>query len=173
MDPTNSFVEEHHVLAMASDRPILMSESTPMWNSFEKLISNDVLRLSNGKFVPNYVKALDVLRNFSIRGIGASVSIMYIGHIIGERQMPQAREKLHNGAVYFLSGRRYQVYKLHLDDQNHTERGAIRRETHTSYAELISLPGDYPYYARAVVVEWPTILQPRQLYPEALLSNYF
>jgi DEAD/DEAH box helicase domain-containing protein len=84
-----------------------------------------------------------------------------IGHIIGERQMPQALEKLHDGAVYFLSGQRYQIYKLHLDDQNHTERGAIRREAHSPYAELISLPGDYPYYTRAVVVEWPTILQPR------------
>ena len=43
--------------------------------------------------------------------------------------MPQL-EELHDGAVYFLSGRRYQVYKLHLDDQNHTERRAIRHETH-------------------------------------------
>jgi DEAD/DEAH box helicase domain-containing protein len=158
-DPTNSFVEEYQVLAMACDRPILMSESTPMWNSIQKLISNDLLRLSNGKFVPNYVKALDVLRNFSIRGIGASVSIIYVGRIIGERQMPQALEELHDGAVYFLSGRRYQVYKLHLDDQNHTERRAIRHETHAPYAELISLPSDYPYYTRAVVDEWPTILQ--------------
>ena len=49
--------------------------------------------------------------------------------------MPQALEELHDGAVYFLSGRRYQVYKLHLDDQNHTERRAIRHETHTPYAE--------------------------------------
>ncbi|MGC2385958.1 MAG: DEAD/DEAH box helicase, partial [Nitrososphaeraceae archaeon] len=142
-DPTNSFVEEYQVLAMACDRPILMSESTPMWNSIQKLISNDLLRLSNGKFVPNYVKALDVLRNFSIRGIGASVSIIYVGHIIGERQMPQALEELHDGAVYFLSGRRYQVHKLHLDDQNHPERRAIRHETHAPYAELISLPSDY------------------------------
>ena len=31
--------------------------------------------------MPNYVKALDVLRNFSIRGIGASVSIIYVGHM--------------------------------------------------------------------------------------------
>ena len=77
---------------MACDRPILMSESTPCGIVFKKLISNDLLRLSNGKFMPNYVKALDVLRNFSIRGIGASVSIIYVGHIIGERQMPQKLE---------------------------------------------------------------------------------
>jgi DEAD/DEAH box helicase domain-containing protein len=158
-DPTNSFIEEYQVLAMACDRAILMSESTPIWKTIQKLISNDLLRLSNGKFVPNYVKALDVLRNFSIRGIGGSVSIVYAGNIIGERQMPQALEELHEGAVYFLSGRRYHVHKLHLDDRNQTERLTVRRGTLAPYAELISLPNDYPYYTRAIVDKWPTILQ--------------
>ena len=158
-DPTNSFIEEYQVLAMACDRAILMSESTPIWKSIQKLISNDLLRLSNGRFVPNYVKALDVLRNFSIRGIGGSVSIVYAGNIIGERQIPQALEELHEGAVYFLSGRRYHVHKLHLDDRNQTERLAVRRGTLAPYAELISLPNDYPYYTRAIVDKWPTILQ--------------
>jgi DEAD/DEAH box helicase domain-containing protein len=115
--------------------------------------------LSNGRFVPNFVKALDVLRNFSIRGIGASVSIIYAGKIIGERQIPQALEELHDGAVYFLSGRRYHVHKLHLDDRNQTERMVVRRGALAPYAELISLPDDYPYYTRAVVDKWPTILQ--------------
>jgi DEAD/DEAH box helicase domain-containing protein len=158
-DPTNSFIEEYQVLAMACDRAILMSESTPIWKSIQKLISNDLLRLSNGRFVPNYVKALDVLRNFSIRGIGGSVSIVYAGNIIGERQIPQALEELHEGAVYFLSGRRYHVHKLHLADRNQTERWAVRRGTLAPYAELISLPNDYPYYTRAIVDKWPTILQ--------------
>jgi DEAD/DEAH box helicase domain-containing protein len=159
MDPTNSFVEEYHVLAMACDRPILMSESTPMWKSIQKLISNDLLRWSKGRFIPNYAKALDVLRNFSIRGIGASVRIIYAGNIIGERQIPQALEELHDGAVYFMSGRRYHVHKLHLDDHNQTERLAFRHGTLAPYAELISLPNDYPYYTRAVIDRWPTILQ--------------
>lgn len=159
MDPTNSFVEEYQVLAMACDRAILMSESTPMWKSIQKLISNDLLRLSNGRFVPNYVKAMDVLRNFSIRGIGASVNIIYAGKILGERQLPQALEELHDGAVYFLSGRRYHVHKLHLDDNNQSEHLEVRRGTLAPYAELISLPNDYPYYTRAIVDKWPTILQ--------------
>ena len=157
-DPTNPFVEEYQVLAMACDRPILMSESSPIWNSIQNLISNDLLQLSNGKFVPNYTKALDLLRNFSIRGIGSTVSITHNGQLIGERQMPQAIEELHDNAIYFLAGRRYQVQKLHLDDKNQKERQKVRHQT-GSYAELNPLPNDYPYYTKAIVDEWPTILQ--------------
>ena len=158
-DPTNPFVEEYQVLAMACDRPILMSESSPIWNSIQNLISNDLLQLSNGKFVPNYTKALDLLRNFSIRGIGSTVSITHNGKLIGERQMPQAIEELHDNAIYFLAGRRYQVQKLHFDDKNQKERQKVRQKTGSNYAELNPLPNDYPYYTRAIVDEWPTILQ--------------
>ena len=158
-DPTNSFVEEYQVLAMACDKPILISESSPMWNSIQKLISNDLLHLSNGKFVPNYIKALAVLRDFSIRGIGATVSIIHNGRLIGERQMPQAIEELHDSAIYFLSGKRYQVYRLHLYNKNQTEQQVVRQNTSASYAELNLLPSDYPYYTKAIVDEWPTILE--------------
>jgi DEAD/DEAH box helicase domain-containing protein len=157
-DPTNPFVEEYQVLAMACDRPILMSESSPIWNSIQNLISNDLLQLSNGKFVPNYTKALDLLKNFSIRGIGSTVSITHNGKLIGERQMPQAIEELHDNAIYFLAGRRYQVQKLHFDDKNQKERQKVRHQT-GSYAELNPLPNGYPYYTKAIVDEWPTILQ--------------
>jgi DEAD/DEAH box helicase domain-containing protein len=152
-------VEEYQVLAMACDKPILISESSPMWNSIQKLISNDLLHLSNGKFVPNYIKALAVLRDFSIRGIGATVSIIHNGRLIGERQMPQAIEELHDSAIYFLSGKRYQVYRLHLYNKNQTEQQVVRQNTSASYAELNLLPSDYPYYTKAIVDEWPTILE--------------
>ena len=158
-DPTNSFVEEYQVLAMACDKPILISESSSMWNSIQKLISNDLLHLSNGKFVPNYVKAFAVLRDFSIRGIGATVSIIHNGRLIGERQMPQAIEELHDSAIYFLSGKRYQVYRLHLYNKNQTEQKVVRENNGASYAELNPLPSDYPYYTKAIVDEWPTILK--------------
>ena len=158
-DPTNSFVEEYQVLAMACDKPILISESSSMWNSIQKLISNDLLHLSNGKFVPNYVKAFAVLRDFSIRGVGTTVSIIHNGRLIGERQMPQAIEELHDSAIYFLSGKRYQVYRLHLYNKNQTEQKVVRENNGASYAELNPLPSDYPYYTKAIVDEWPTILK--------------
>lgn len=158
-DPSNPFVEENQVLAMACDKPISMSESTPIWDCIQKLISNDLIRLSNGKFVPNYVKAMDVLRGFSIRGIGTTVHIIYHGKLIGERQMPQAIEELHDSAIYFLSGKRYQVRKLHLDNKHEAGQQIAGPNTNTPYAELESLPVNYPYYTKAIVDEWPTILK--------------
>jgi DEAD/DEAH box helicase domain-containing protein len=158
-DPSNPFVEENQVLAMACDKPISMSESTPIWDCIQKLISNDLIRLSNGKFVPNYVKAMDVLRGFSIRGIGTTVHIIYHGKLIGERQMPQAIEELHDSAIYFLSGKRYQVLKLHFDNKHEAGHRIAGPNTNTPYAELESLPVNYPYYTKAIVDEWPTILK--------------
>src|SRR5205807_5252535 len=61
-----------------------------------------------------------------------------------------AIEELHENAIYFLSGRRYQVKNLHYDAQ-HTDQ--------PYYAELISIPTDYPYYTRAMVGEWPNIIE--------------
>lgn len=158
-DPSNPFVEENQVLAMACDKPISMSESTPIWDCIQKLISSDLIRLSNGKFAPNYIKAIDVLRSFSIRGIGTTVHIIYNGKLIGERQMPQAIEELHDSAIYFLSGKRYKVRKLHFDNKHGAEQRIVGQNTNTPYAELESLPVNYPYYTKAIVDEWPTILK--------------
>jgi DEAD/DEAH box helicase domain-containing protein len=158
-DPSNPFVEENQVLAMACDKPISMSESTPIWSCIQKLISNDLIRLVNRRFVPNYLKAMDVLRGFSIRGIGIAVHIIYNGKLIGERQMPQAIEELHDGAIYFLSGKRYQVRKLHFDNKHPANEQIIGQNKNAPYAELDSIPVDYPYYTKAIVDEWPTILQ--------------
>jgi DEAD/DEAH box helicase domain-containing protein len=154
-DPTNPFVEEYQVLAMACDRPISMSESFPIWNTIQKLISKDLLQLSNEKFIPNFKKAMNVLRDFSIRGIGSSIDIIHNGKLVGQRQMPQAIEELHDNAIYFLAGRRYQVQELHFLNKNQKER----RQQSVPYAELKSIPNDYPYYTKAIVDEWPTILE--------------
>ncbi|HXW12251.1 MAG TPA: DEAD/DEAH box helicase, partial [Nitrososphaeraceae archaeon] len=147
-DPTNSFVEEYQVLAMACDKPISMDESSPIQNTLQKLISVGLVQISRGKFVPELGKALDVLWNFSIRGIGSRVDIIYNEKKIGERQMPQALEELHDQAIYFLGGKRYKVTKLYIESpDNNLEKG--------SYAKLAAIPGDYPYYTKAIVDEWP------------------
>ena len=115
-DPSNPFVEEYQVLAMACDKPISMLESHSIISILHQLISKDLIKLSNGKFVPNYKKAMEVLREFSIRGIGSKVGIIYRGTLIGDRQMPPAIEELHDNAIYFLAGRRYLVQKLHFSN---------------------------------------------------------
>ena len=81
---------------------------------------------------------------------GNTVDILFNKKVVGERSLPQAIEELHENAIYFLSGKRYQVKKLQYDPQ-HTEQ--------PYNAELISIPSDYPYYTRAMVGEWPNIIE--------------
>ena len=155
-DPTNPFVEEYQVLAMCCDKPLSITESSSRSKTIDRLVSKDLLQLSKGKFLPNFKNAMDVLRDFSIRGIGTKVEITYNGKLIGERQMPQAIEELHNNAIYFLAGRRYQVKELQFLGKNQKQRR--QQQLPIAYAELKSIPNDYPYYTKAAVSEWPTLL---------------
>lgn len=153
-DPTNLFVEEYQALAMCCDKPLSITESSSRSKTIDRLVSKELVSLTKGKFIPNFKNAMDVLRDFSIRGIANKVEITYNGKVIGERQMPQAIEELHNDAIYFLAGRRYQVKKLHFLGKDQKKRVQLP----IAYAELKSIPNDYPYYTKASVSEWPTIL---------------
>ena len=158
-DPSNPFVLEYQILAMTCDKPISKSElytninnNKVISNIIQKLISQGLIGLSSDEkfFVPNFKKAYEILNEYSIRGIGNTVDILFNKKVVGERSLPQAIEELHENAIYFLSGKRYQVKKLQYDPQS-TEQ--------LYYAELISIPTDYPYYTRAMVGEWPNIIE--------------
>jgi len=159
-DPSNPFVQEYQILAMTCDKPISKSElyinnnnsNTNMNNTIQKLVAESLIRLSSDEkmYVPNFKKAYEKLNEYSIRGIGNTVDILFNKKVVGERSLPQAIEELHENAIYFLSGKRYQVKNLHYDAQ-HTDQ--------PYYAELISIPTDYPYYTRAMVGEWPNIIE--------------
>jgi DEAD/DEAH box helicase domain-containing protein len=161
-DPSNPFVQEYQILAMACDKPISKSElysnnnnndsSNNMNNAIQKLVAKGLIRVSNDNklFVPNFKQAYRILNEYSIRGIGDKVDILFNKKVVGERSLPQAIEELHENAIYFLSSKRYQVKKLHYDPQL-TER--------PYYAELTPIPDDYPYYTRAIVDEWPSIIE--------------
>jgi DEAD/DEAH box helicase domain-containing protein len=159
-DPANPFVQEYQILAMTCDKPISKSElytnnnssNSNMNNTIQKLIAKGLVRQSEDQnsFVPNFKKAHEVLNDYSIRGIGSTVDILFNRRIVGQRSLPQAIEELHENAIYFLSGKRYQVKKLHYNAQ-HTEE--------PYYAEVTSIPDDYPYYTKAIVDEWPSIIE--------------
>lgn len=151
-DPTNSFVEEYQVLAMSCDKAISINESYSMQNILQKLILKGLVRISGRKYVPELNKAMNVLQNFSIRGIGSKADIIFNEKKIGERQMPQAIEELFDQAIYLHGGRRYKVVKLYLENpQSGLGRGL--------YAKVEGVPEDYPYYTKAIVNDWPTILE--------------
>lgn len=142
-DPSNPFVEEYHVLAMACDRPLRINEADQHKEAVKKLEEKDLITFSDNRFVPNYKEAIKFLHELSIRGVGKSVDIILNNRKVGERSLPLALEELHDGAVYFLAGRRYMVKKLRLDKH--------------SKAEIAQIPQDYPYYTKALTDEWPNM----------------
>ena len=146
-DPTNPFVMEYQVLAMVCDKPLLIAESKQIWDVIQKLVSKGIVKVAKDRFLPDLKEALKVLNEYSIRGIGTRVDIKFNNKIIGDRALPQALEELHQHAVYFLGGRRYRVKELHFDPNDQP------------YAELVSIPSDYPYYTKALTNDWPSILE--------------
>jgi DEAD/DEAH box helicase domain-containing protein len=160
-DPSNPFVQEYQTLAMACDKSISVDEfrdnnnmNNRLNHAIQKLVSKDLIRRSNDEkfFVPNFKKAANILNCYSIRGIGNTVDILFNKKTIGQRSLPQAIEELHKNAIYFLSGRRYQVRKLHYGHN-------VQDTKQPCYAEVTSIPNDFPYYTRALVDEWPSIIE--------------
>jgi len=155
-DPSNPFVRDYQILAMTCDKPIskseLYSSDSSLNDSVQKLIAKGLIRESNDQnsFLPNFKKAYEVLNEYSIRGIGNTIDIFFNKRIVGQRSLPQAIEELHENAIYFLSGKRYKVNKLHYDGQQIDQ---------PYYAELTSIPTDYQYYTKAMVDEWPSIIE--------------
>jgi DEAD/DEAH box helicase domain-containing protein len=146
-DPSNPFVLEYQVLAMACDRPLSMAESQPVWDTLQKLVSKGLVNAVRERFVPDPKRAMQMLGEYSIRGIGSRVDIKFANKIIGDRALPQALEELYPNAIYFLASRRYKVQQLHFE------------QNRQPYAELVSIPSDYPYYTKALTDEWPLIIE--------------
>jgi DEAD/DEAH box helicase domain-containing protein len=143
IDPKNPFVEEFHVLAMASDKPIARHELVEHADAILKHVECGNLILRDDRYVPNFDSVKSIFSDYSIRGIGKSIDIFYNDKKIGDRVLPMALEELHESAVYFLAGTRYKV----------KEFGYPQKQ----YAKLSPLPSNYPYYTKALTEEWPTV----------------
>jgi DEAD/DEAH box helicase domain-containing protein len=147
LDPFNPIIMENQILAMCFDRPISKFESQDYLDILSKLERKELVIFSNGRYTPNIEKH-NLLKNYSIRGIGNDVDILFNGKIVGNRNLPHALEELHDDAIYFLSGRRYKVKKLILDEK--TER---------NFADIDTIPIDYPYYTKPIREEYPEVIE--------------
>ncbi|MGZ5546729.1 MAG: DEAD/DEAH box helicase [Nitrososphaeraceae archaeon] len=147
IDPFNPIIMENQILAMCFDRPISKLESKNYLLTLSKLERKGLVIFSNGKYLPNREKQ-NILKNYSIRGIGNVVDILFNGKIIGNRNLPQALEELHDDAIYFLSGRRYKVKKLILDE-----------ESERNFADIDKIPMNYPYYTKSIMEEYPEVIE--------------
>jgi DEAD/DEAH box helicase domain-containing protein len=148
IDPFNPIIMENQILAMCFDRPISKLESKEYLETLSKLQRKDLVIFNNGKYTPTNSEKQNVLKNYSIRGIGNDVDILFNGKIVGNRNLPHALEELHDDAIYFLSGRRYKVKKLILDEK--TER---------NFADIDTIPINYPYYTKPIREEYPQVIE--------------
>jgi len=148
IDPFNPIIMENQILAMCFDRPISKLESKEYLETLSKLQRKDLVIFNNGKYTPTNSEKQNVLKNYSIRGIGNDVDILFNGKIVGNRNLPHALEELHDDAIYFLSGRRYKVKKLILDEK--TER---------NFADIDTIPINYPYYTKPIMEEYPQVIE--------------
>ena len=147
IDPLNPIVMENQVLAMCYDRPISKYEAKNYIDSLVNLEKKELIKFSNSKYVPSNSIHI-ALKDYNIRGIGNDVNIVFNGKIIGNRNLPQALEELHDDAIYFLSGRRYKVQKLTIDEK-----------TQRHFASIENIPNDYPFYTKSITEESPEILE--------------
>jgi len=143
IDPKNPFVEEFQVIAMACDKPIAKHELKEHAQVIEKHVRDGSLILYEDRYVPNYDKVRSLLKDYSIRGIGRSIDIFLNERKVGDRVLPIALEELHNSAIYFLAGSRYKVVEFDYPDK--------------TYAKIVPVPRNYPYYTKSLTEEWPTI----------------
>lgn len=147
IDPLNPIIMENQILAMCYDRPISKYEAKNYFEILCKLEKKELVKFSNGRYVP--IQNLNIiLKDYNIRGIGNDVDIIYNGKTIGNRNLPQALEELHDNAIYFLSGRRYKVQKLIIDEN-----------TRRNFATIESIPNDYPFYTKSIMEEFPEIIE--------------
>ena len=143
IDPKNPFVEEFQVIAMACDKPIARHELSEHAEVIKQHVRDGILVLHENRYVPNYEKVKEILKEYNIRGIGKSIDIFFHEKKLGERVLPIALEELHESAIYFLAGTRYKVKEFRYPEKN--------------YAKLERIAHDYPYYTKALTEEWPTI----------------
>ncbi|MHA1685508.1 MAG: DEAD/DEAH box helicase [Candidatus Heimdallarchaeaceae archaeon] len=133
IEPNNEIVSYYQILAAALDKPIKKQEFIRFQKAIQQLVKDNLLRTTSlGEIrVTNKRNARHVLRGYSIRGIGDTISIKtYQGIVIGERSMPIAARELHPGAIYIHGGKYYK--SISFDYNPSLSMGeAIVKEIHT------------------------------------------
>lgn len=110
VEPNNSLVSYHQILAMLLDKPLQPKESKYYNQYLNKLLEEELIIKTNyGVGVRSREQIQEKLQNYSIRGIGNSVSILHNDKIIGDRILPIGLSELHPGAIYLHGGKSYHV----------------------------------------------------------------
>ena len=113
VEPNNELVARNQLLSMIQEKPLGDSEYAKYKRFVDPLIDERILLHDFENIVVKDSRMVDkFLQEFSIRGIGESVSIEINGKKLGERSYPMALSELHPGAMYLHGGHPYQVKKF-------------------------------------------------------------
>ena len=116
VDPTNPIITRNHLIGMACDRPIRLSEIERMTEQEKKivkeLISQGYLIERRNMLYP-MEKCWKTLYTINLRGTGDIIHIYDVKRIyLGFREMPMAIKELYPGAIYMHGGKLYQVLEF-------------------------------------------------------------
>ena len=108
IEPKNEVIAYYQLLSACLDKP-LAEEEFKEFNEIKKRLVEEGLAMKTSRGLVARKKALEVIKNFSIRGIGKNVKIREARtrRIIGERSMPMALRELYPGAIYLHAGETY------------------------------------------------------------------
>lgn len=115
VEPMNEIVSYYQLLSAAIEKPIEKDEFPNHTKIICALENENLLRKTQSKTyrIKSKAEAVQLLRSYSIRGIGDNLSLKDInGKKLGERSMPMAARELHPGAFYLHGGAYYRSQKF-------------------------------------------------------------
>lgn len=112
VEKRNEEVMRYQTLSMIHEKPTMPEELDP--EILRALISEGYV--IPGKFLSITEKGLNLIRNFSMRGIGERVKMLCEGREIGERVLPVAIRELYPNALIIHDGRKYRVKEIDLEE---------------------------------------------------------
>lgn len=129
IEPKNEIVSYYQILAAALDKQLEKHEFSNFKDTIRQLMGDNYLKLAsdNKLKVINRQRVRQMLRHYSIRGIGDNIAIKNErGEVIGERNMPIAARELHPGAIYLHGGKYYKSLTFEYDPQLSTGEAVVK-----------------------------------------------
>jgi len=110
MEPENEVVGRYQLMAAALSGKLDVSQFPRQRKIIDSLVAEGLLKvLATGQVrVAEANKVRKELRDYNVRGIGATIEIKSGMKTLGERSMPMAAQELHPGAIYLHGGKNYQ-----------------------------------------------------------------
>lgn len=113
VEPNNDLIGRYQIIAMLLDKPMDKKDITRYNHLLTVLEKEKLIILGEEKVrIINRSKMQNILKNFSIRGIGNNIQIRNNNSYLGDRSLPIALRELHVGAIYLHGGSTYKVNSL-------------------------------------------------------------